>query len=139
MRADNETNVKECDVCVSSKAVRHKPYSYLQLLPVLTHCWKDLSMDFVIGLLVSTNWKGESYDYILIIVDRLMKMVYYEPVKVTIDAPGLAEVIIDVVVRYHGLPDSIVSNLGSVFNSKFWSSLCYFLDIKQRLYTAFHP
>ena len=66
-------------------------------------------------------------------------MVHYEPVKVTIDAPGLAEVIIDVVVRHHGLPDSIVTDRGSLFTSKFWSSLCYFLGIKRRLSTAFHP
>ena len=96
-------------------------------------------MDFVTGLPISTNWKGESYDSILVIVDWLTKMVHYEPVKVTIDAPALAEVIIDVVVRHHGLPDSIVSDRGSVFTSKFWSSLCYFLGIKRRLSTAFYP
>ena len=55
-------------------------------------------MDFVTRLPVSTDWKGESYDSILVIVDRLTKMVHYKPVKVTIDAPGLAEVILDVVV-----------------------------------------
>ena len=66
-------------------------------------------------------------------------MVHYKPVKITIDAPGLAEVIIDVVVRHHGLPDSIITDRGSLFTSKFWSSLCYFLGIKRRLSTAFHP
>ena len=139
LQADIETYMKRCDVCMTSKVVKHKPSSDLQSLPVPTHCWKDLSMDFVTGLPVSTNWKGETYDSILVIVDRLTKMVHYEPVKVTIDAPGLAEVIIDVVVRHHGLPDSIVSDRGSVFTSKFWSSLCYFLGIKRRLSTAFHP
>ena len=96
-------------------------------------------MDFVTGLPLSADWKGKSYDSILVIVDRLTKMVYYEPVKVTIDAPGLARVIIDVVVCHHGLPDSIVTNRGLFFTSKFWSSLCYFLDIKRRLSTAFYP
>ncbi len=76
---------------------------------------------------------------ILVIIDRLTKMIFYEPVKVTIDAPGLAEVILNVVVRYHGLLDSIMSDRGSVINLKFWSSLCYFLGIKQRLSTTFHP
>ena len=96
-------------------------------------------MDFVTGLPLSSDWKGDSYDSILVIVDQLTKMVHYEPVKVTINAPGLAEVIIDVVVWHHGLLDSIVTNKSSVFTSKFWSSLCYFLGIKQRLSTAFHP
>ena len=67
-------------------------------------------MDFVTGLPISTNWKRDSYDSILVIVDRLTKMVHYEPVKITIDAPGLAEIIIDVVVHHHGLPDSIVTD-----------------------------
>ncbi len=94
---------------------------------------------FVTGLRISTNWKSDTYDSILVIIDRLTKIVHYEPVKVTIDAPGLAEVILDVIIRYHGLSDSIVSDRGSVFTSKIWSSLCYFLRIKRRLSTAFDP
>ena len=96
-------------------------------------------MDFVTGLQISTDWKSDSYDSILVIVDRLTKIVHYEPVKVTIDAPGLAEVIFDVVVWHHGLPDSIVSDRDSLFTSKFWSLLCYFLGIKRRLSTTFSP
>ena len=87
-------------------------------------------MDFVTGLSLSADWKDNNYDSILVIVDRLTKMVYYKPVKVTIDAPELAKVIIDMVVLYHGLPDSIVTNKSSLFTSKFWSSLCYFFGVK---------
>ncbi len=75
-------------------------------------------MDFVTGLPVSTNWKGEIYDSIFVIVKRLTKMVYYKPVKVTINAPASAEVIIEVVVRLYGL-DSIIRDWDSVFTSKF--------------------
>ena len=96
-------------------------------------------MDFVTGLPILTNWKSDSYDSILVIVNRLTKTVYYQPVQGTIDAPGLAEVILDVVVWHHGLLDLIVRDRGSVFTSKFWSSLCYFLDIKQRLSNEFYP
>ncbi len=96
-------------------------------------------MDFVTGLPILADWKGNSYDSILVIIDRIMKMVHYEPVKVTIDAPGQAEVIIDVVVHHYGVPESIVTDRGSLFTSKFWSSLCYFLGIKKKLSTAFHP
>ena len=95
-------------------------------------------MDFVTGLPLSSDWKGDSYDSILVIVDQLTKMVHYKPVKVTIDAPGLAEVIIDVVVWHHGLLDSIVTNKSLFFTSKFWTSLCYFLGVKRRLSTAFY-
>ena len=66
-------------------------------------------------------------------------MVNYKPVKITIDAPDLAKIILDIIIWHHGLLNSIMSNRSSVFISKFWSSLCYFLEIKQRLSTAFHP
>ena len=67
------------------------------------------------GLPVFMDWKGDSYNLILVIVDRLTKMVYYKPIKITINAPGLAEIIIDVVVRHHNLPDLIVTDRGSLF------------------------
>ena len=104
-----------------------------------THHWKDLSMDFVTGLPILTDWKGDNYDLILVVVDWLTKMVYYKSVKVTIDTPGLAEVIINVVVWHYGLPDSIVTNEKSLFISIFWSLLYYFLDIKQKLFITFQP
>ena len=66
-------------------------------------------------------------------------MIHYEPVKVTINTPGLVEVIINVVVWQYGLLDLIVSDRGLLFTSKFWLSLCYFVGIKRRLSTAFHP
>ena len=65
-------------------------------------------------------------------------MVHYKLVKVTINAPGLAKIIIDIVVRHHGLPDSIITLRGSLLISKFWSSLSYFFGIKRRLSIAFH-
>lgn len=66
-------------------------------------------------------------------------MVYYEPVKITINASSLAKVILNIIVRHHGLLNSIVSDWGLVFSLKFWSLLCYFLKMKWRLSTAFHP
>ena len=69
LRYNVKAYIKGCDVCLASKVVCHKLYGDLQLLPVPTHRWKDLSMDFVTGLLVSIDWKGDSYDSILVIVN----------------------------------------------------------------------
>ena len=66
-------------------------------------------------------------------------MVHHKPVKITIDALGLTKVIIDVVVWYYSLLDSIVTDRGFFFLSKFWSLLYYFLGRKRRLSIAFHP
>ena len=138
LRYDDDDYVKGCDVCLALKAVWYKPYDDLQSLPIPTHCWKDLLMDFITGLPISTDWKGDSYDSILVIVNWQMKIVYYVPVKVIINTLGLAKVIINVVVRYHSLSDLIVTNRGFLFTSKFWSLLCYFFGIKRRLSTTFY-
>lgn len=81
------------------------------------------------GLLVSTNWKNNTYDSILIIVDWLTKIVYYELVNVIIDVSGLTQVILNLVIEYHGLPNSILSDWDSVFLSKLWLLLSYYTSL----------
>ena len=46
-------------------------------------------------------------------------MVHYELVKVTIDASGLAKVIIDMIEQHHSLLDFIICDGRSIFMSKF--------------------
>ena len=65
-------------------------------------------------------------------------MMHYKYVMITIDTLGLAEVIIDIVVWHYSLPNSIITDWGSQFMLKFWSSLCYFSGIKRKLFTAFY-
>ena len=57
---------------------------------------------------------------------------------ITINASDITDIIIDVEICHFGLPASIVTNRGSLFTSKFWSSLFYFFSIKRWLSTAFH-
>lgn len=59
-------------------------------------------------LLISTNQKGNIYNPILVIIDRLIKKIYYVPVKVMIVVLCLAEVIIHIVIYYYRVPKSIV-------------------------------
>lgn len=66
-------------------------------------------------------------------------MIHFEPIKVTIDAMGLAKLILDMIVWHHGLPNITVSDKGSLFTSKFWLLFCYFLDIIKKLSIAFYP
>ena len=135
---DVEAWVKGCNICLASNAVCYTPYKNLLLLPIPTHWWKNLSIDLVIGLPILANWKGDSYNSILVIVDWLTKMIYYEPVKITINTAGLAKVIIDMVVYHYEIPMSIMIDQGSLFTSKFWSLLCYSVRIKRKLSTVFH-
>ena len=55
-------------------------------------------MNFMTSLPILINCKGNNYNFILVIVDRLIKMIDYELVKVIINASGPTKVIIDVVI-----------------------------------------
>ena len=96
-------------------------------------------MDFVTGLPILADWIDDSYDSILVIIDRLTKMVYYVLVKITIDVLGLAKIIIDIIVRHYRVPKSIVTDQGLFFTSKFLFLPCYFFEIKKKLSIVFHP
>lgn len=65
-------------------------------------------------------------------------MIHYELVKVIINAPRLADIIIEVVIWHQSFLDSIVTDSGWVFISKFGFSLYYFLRIKQKLSIAIY-
>lgn len=64
------------------------------------------------------------------IANKSIKMIYYEIVKVTIDVSGLTEIMMDVIIKYYGLGNLIISNYDLIFISEFWFSLYYFLGIK---------
>ena len=76
-------------------------------------------MDFVTSLPISANLKSDSYNLIFDIVDQLTKMVYYIPVKITINVPNLVEVIINIIIYYYGVLKLIVMNQSLFFISKF--------------------
>jgi hypothetical protein len=54
-------------------------------------------------------------------------------------AVKFAEIFRDHHVRYHGLPDAIVSDRDVRFTSTFWKTLMGEFDTKLRMSTAFHP
>ena len=66
-------------------------------------------------------------------------MAWYIPTLKTVTASELADLFVDQVVRFFGLPTGIVSDRGSVFTSQFWSDFCFSAKVKRRLSTAFHP
>ena len=51
-----------------------------------------------------------NYELILVIINYLTQMVYYKPVKVIINGSSLAEIIINLIIKYHGLFNSIIND-----------------------------
>ena len=96
-------------------------------------------MDFMTDLPLSADWKNNSYNSILNIIDCLIKIMHYKPVKVTINASGLIEIIINMVLRHHGLLNFIIIECKAIIMSKFWFLFCSYFNIKRWLFTAFYP
>ena len=126
--------VQACDVCARIKTPRHKPYGLLRPLDIPDRPWKSISMDFIVKLPPS-----HGYDSIWVVCDRLTRAAHFIPCNETIDAPQLAWLFIDRIFRLHGLPESIVSDRGSVFVSNFWKELTTRLGTELKMSTAYHP
>jgi transposase InsO family protein len=56
---------------------------------------------------------------ILVVVDRLTKMAHFTLCSKSITAEETVQLILDGILRLHGLPEEIVSDRGSQFASKF--------------------
>lgn len=138
MKGDVIEFVKSCRTCQWSKAPRHKPYGLLQPLPVPTRPWESISMDFISGLPPAVR-RRRAYDAVLVIVCRFSKMCLYIPTTETLDAPGLAELLIEHVFAKYGAPKSIVSDRDKLISSSFWGSFCFHLTVRRNMTTAFRP
>ena len=75
-------------------------------LPVPSHPWESVSMDFVGGLLKSRKGHG----YLYVVVDRFRKMCILVPYSKQITAEQTAKLFFEHVWVHFGLPTSIVSD-----------------------------
>lgn len=92
-------------------------------------------MDFVTELPRTTGNK----DAVWVIVDRLTKSAHFLPVKKTDKTEDLAREYLNMIVRLHGVPVSIVSERDPKFTSKFWQAFQNALGTKVHLSTAYNP
>ena len=129
---------KSCPTCATSKSSTEKPRGLLKTMPVPTHPWQYIGVDFVGPLPESSNRNG-AYDMICVIIDLLTAMVHLVPTRQNYKAADMAEVIFDTVYKLHGLPERIISDRDSLFTSHFWKKLHALLNIELRLSSSFHP
>ncbi|XP_048438577.1 uncharacterized protein LOC125476444 [Pyrus x bretschneideri] len=97
--------------------------------------WENITMDFVYKLPRTHN----GFDGIWVIVDRLTKSAHFIPVREKYSLSRLAELFISKVVKYHGVPVSIVSDRDPRFTSKFWVAFQEALGTRLLYSTAYHP
>jgi hypothetical protein len=72
MKQDIRNFVAECDVCQRNKGETIKSLGTLQPLPIPPAIWRDISMDFIVGLPKSGN-----KSVIMVVVDCLSKYPHF--------------------------------------------------------------
>ena len=81
----------------------------------------------------------DGYNTILTFVDRFSKRTHFIPCRSDITAVDVARLFPDHIFRFHGLPDSIVSDRDPILKSNFWIELLDILNIRMKMGTANHP
>ena len=66
-------------------------------------------------------------------------MIYYKLVKVTIDISSLTKIIINMIICYHGIPKSIVTNYSklAIYIKILVLTVLFFRDQKKTIYNFF--
>ncbi|WVZ84512.1 hypothetical protein U9M48_031541 [Paspalum notatum var. saurae] len=127
--------ISECDVYQRIKADHRKPAGMLQPLELPAWKWENIHIDFIVGLPLTQ--KG--YDSIWVVIDRFTKAAHFLPVKTTYRAKQYAKLYISRVLALHGVPQTITSDRGSLFVSRFWEHLQTAVGTTLIHSSAYHP
>jgi hypothetical protein len=92
-------------------------------------------MDFIVGLPRTLH----GYNSIWVIMDRLTKSAHFIPIVTTYRVRQYAELYISHIVRYHGIPKTIIPDRGSIFVARFWEQLHECLGTHLIRSSAYHP
>ena len=128
--------MRNCHVCSRAKPARNRQGKLLPL-PIPHQPWKDLAINFITELPVSSDACYPRSRHIWVVTDRLTKEKHFVPCQ-DMTASYLARMFIQFVLRTYGLSLSIVSDCGIQFTSNFWKALCQQLGITVKLSTAHH-
>ena len=123
-----------CKICQRMKNRTEVLAEKLKLSKVLEKPQTHLMVDFIIMklLLVAEN------DTILVICDKLSKMIYFVATTEATSVEELTRLFKDNIWKLYRLPESIVSDRGLQFAAEITKELNTMLRIETKLLTAFH-
>ena len=129
--------VEGCATCAQFKVQTHPTKPSLYPIPSASpRLFGSIGMDFMTDLPLS-----DGFDSIMIVVDHgLSKGVVAIPTsKLGLTAEHTAQLFIDNVFSRFGLPDNVMTDRGTQFDSTFFQEICNALQIRSTMTTAFHP
>jgi hypothetical protein len=127
--------VSKCDTRRMVKADHLRPAGNLQPLSIPKWKWKNIFMDFIVGLPRTSC----EYNSIWVIVDCLTKSAHFIPVSTTYRVRQYVELYMSHIVRYHRIPNTIISDRGSIFVAHFWEQLHECLGTHLIRSSTYHP
>ena len=96
-------------------------------------------MDFIIKLSKSKDINTEiKYNSILIIIDKLIKYIYLIFYKKNFIVKQMTCVILNKVIRYYKISESITSDRNKIFKSNFQKTLIIEIGIKIKLLIIYY-
>ena len=131
--ARNFSKIKNyCDLCITChkiKLMKHKSYESINFLFQFQNFWTNVIMNFIIDL-SSSNKSKIMFDFILIIMNKYIKMIKYIPAKKNWIAEKLNNVFHTRIFVKHDMSNVIITNKKNLFISNFWNAFCYHLIMK---------
>ena len=106
----------------------------LKLSEVPEKLWAHLTVDFITKLPVVAG-----KDVILVVCDRLSKMIHFVATTEEMSVEGLVRLFRDNVWKLYGLSESIVPNREPQFATEMTKKLNRMLGIETRLLMSYHP
>ena len=94
----------KCLTCQQVKAEHRVPSGLLNPILIPQWKWDNIAIDFVSDLPL----KQRKHDAIWVIIDRLTKSAHFVLVRMNYSMDRLAKLYVDEIVRFHGVPLSIV-------------------------------
>jgi len=126
--------VEGCDLYQRIKNRTEEVAGKLKLSEVPEKLWTHLMVDFITKLPIVAR-----KDAILVVCNKLSKMVHFVATTEKTSAEGLARLFRDNMWKLHVLPESIVLDRGPQFAAELTKKLNRILGIETRLSTVFHP
>ena len=125
--------VEECNSCQRNKNHIEQPADKLMPNSIPERSWIHISADFITKLPLV-----QGYNAILVVVDRLTKMVHFIPTTKETSVEDLARLFRDNMWKLHGLPKSIILDRGPQFVAGLMKELNRMLGIKSKISATFH-
>jgi transposase InsO family protein len=131
-KSDAVELVQRCEACQFLSKQQHLPAQQLQTIPItwLFACW---------GLNMIGPFKKAQggYTHVLVAIDKFTKWIEYKPIASLTSAKAV-EFIQDIIFRF-GIPNSIITDLGSNFTSYGFFDFCEQRSIQIKYALVAHP